>query len=726
MIFMNKNNMNTTNNSNTDKSMDDLLNNAFNSMEPWELDDSTLNSYLAASGATTGSKVRRVAKRFTATAACLAVILVGGFLIKDKLADSNNSSGDGSSTPATTVDDNTDANTDNEENKNNITYTDEYISKFDDQYNKFMEGKMKLIVMDGVCTELGIVGYQCIVASDCEAARQGQVVTLTFNDAVDEFIGTIPDFMLIDGQATTQRMKPGDVIAVEDPKAVDTMYPAPIYVNDASSVYIISGALTFPTPSTFTYAPTNFEHLPSSVMALTGVNTYVNEDQLYRLLEAVNSEEGTPFALTIASKDYSWLSADYINKQMSTEQAHLYSTCKFLLDNNYGITTYYDILYSGGYFVVRCDDTEKNVIPERNLVSTPFVTTYHNLHVVEDYKGTGSKCIYLCNDATPMSPEELVLFLEKYNNPVDTEGTRENYFVVMQSHLGVKGLRGGVDDNSDDEIDKENNPVNVNTEWVDGLGFIDNTNGELKENLLAEDAYIDQIISVEEAITTAKNLQGAVILPKNVEKIILHDISLGHTYDIGSDLIKGSWNSTIIYKINATCVGTDYSGTDYSYDTVFYVNAIKSEVKDSNEDKLDFGVTLPPDHSEYRSEDELIKAINSGNKEELKDLTLFYMAGYVPKNWYIDKILVTPDSITTTYKYVKDNEVKNVGDYSFTWIRTPQTGQDESTYTIITWENGVKFVKWYENGNCFSAKVPLDAGIDEIRGVANTSSVIPR
>lgn len=572
-------------NNNTEKEFDNLIQSAFDSFEANEIDDATLDTYLASSSFSRSARFRRGARGFIATAACLALVLGGGLLIKDKLAKSNSPENNNISAPATNVDNDSNQTPDETPNEDS-PITEEFLAKREAAWEEFTKDKMKLIVMEGQVTELGIVGYRCMVAKDYDIARQGTVVDIRLETYVESYNGRIPYSANEAGEYEYCVVKPGSVIFVNIPEATDSIYPMIIPVSEESNpVYVLPDFNAYFVPSDLLYAPTTLEHLPASTFGLKGVNTYVNENELYKMLEVINSGEDTTYAFTIAEKDYSFIIGAYNKENINNP---MYNLVNLMYDNNYGITTYYDILYSNDHFTIRIDSTEMNIFPELDAIHTPYTMNFYYMHVVEDYKGTGSKCIYFSNDETPMNGEELVQFLDSYNNPDDYDeyaDITENYLVVMQSHLGVNGLRGGELDNNK-ETDEDSEPM----------------------------------------------------------------------------------------------------------------------------------ITLAPDESLFQSEDELLKSINTSNKENIKNITHYYMPNNIPENWYIDNIFVNTNSMKVQYKYVKDNTVSNVGDYSFTWERQEQgTTQEESVLSITTLEeNGNKNISWYEDGFSFSATVPADVGIDEI------------
>lgn len=750
---------------NIDKDMDELIHSAFDELKPEELDDATLNAYLSASNMTLSSKIRRAGKGLVAVAACVCLVFVGGRFVKNSFTDKDSNTNasqteddKGNSVVATKPADTTDDNKDNDstnDNKDNDSTNDSntnddkdnnqeetVITLYDSAWQEFLGDKIVLMVMNPTVTELGVVGYQCVFVGDSSISREGALANLIFPEAVDisnpedNYYVSLPPFLNEETDEPIEYRQPlqvGDVIAIDMPDAVDSALPVPIYVNKTTNLYKIDYSNDLPLKDSydnyfsclegFLYEPTTLSY-SSSMFGVTGFNQYSNKSELDKLIEIVNSGEGIPYHITIVEKDFTFsqLTEDWFtDPEADNESINLCrNVIKTLCDNNYGISTYYDVLYDGTSFVVRVDATEHNNDITRRYASIPYTKTFKYLHVVEDYAGTNSLFVYLSNDEESITADEVDLFLSRYYTTTDSSNVPVDNLVLVQSHLGVKGLRSLDDSNNNDQSDEDNKPENVYYSHLANIDYMDNTNREIAENHLEDGKELkdfareDKIVSIDEAIKTAQELKGAVKLHKDTNKVVLYDIVLGYASDIGEDYVKTNWGNEIVYKIIGTCYDKDMQLGD----AVFYVKAIRPEITyDKNENSLDsnYPCTLPPDESEFRSEDEFVKGIKAGKKEELKNIPHYYMPQSIPKNWYLDRIYVDPSCVTVRYKYVKDNEVKNIGDYTLSWHRENEKGEELTCTIIGLSDDSYKQISWNEESYNFYAKVPMDAGMNEIR-----------
>lgn len=744
---------------NYDKDMDNLILSAFDELKPEELDDATLNAYLSASHMTFDSKVRRVGKGLIAVAACVCLIVVGGKFVKDNFinkdsntaaSQSDDDTGDSvvATKPADTTEDNkgnddSDDNT-NDDKDNNQEET--VITPYDSAWQEFLSNKIVLMVMNPTVTELGVVGYQCAFVGDSSVSREGALANLVFPEAVDisnpedNYYVSLPPFLSEDTDEPIEYRQPlqvGDVIAIDMPEAVDSALPVPIYVDKTTNLYKIDYSNDLPLKDSydnyfsclegFLYEPTTLSY-SSSKFGVTGVNQYSNKSELDNLIEAVRSGEDISYHITIVEKDFTFseLTEDWFTDPEADNES--INICRDVINtlarNNYGISTYYDVLYDGADFVVRVDATEHNNDITKRYSYIPYTKTFKYLHVVEDYAGTDSLFVYLSNDEEPITADEVDLFLSKYYTPTDSSNVPVDNLVLVQSHLGVKGLRSIGNNDNNDQSDEDNKPDNVYYSHIANIDYMDNTNREISKNHLPDGKELkdfaskDRIVSIDEAIKTAQELKGATILHKNTNKVVLYDIVLGYANDIGENYIKTDWGNEIVYKINAACLNNN----TMLCETAFFVKAIRPNTKENetSTNNAEFGVTLAPDESVFRSEEELIKGIKAAVKQELKGISYYYMPQSIPNNWYIDNIYVNPSGLSVRYKYVKNNEVKNTGDYSFSWCRIKNNEKDDETYKIIGFEsvgkiNSRKYISWSEDGYNFSAKVPMDIGLDEIK-----------
>ena len=479
--------MNSYNNNkdinNIDKDMDKLIHSAFDELRPEELDDATLNAYLSASNMTFGSKLRRAGKGLVAVAACVCLVVVGGRFVKDSFAnkDSNTNASQteddkGNSVVATKPADTTNDNKDNHSTNDNTSddkdnnQEETVITPYDSAWQEFLSDKIVLMVMNPTVTELGVVGYQCVFVGDSSISREGALTNLIFPEAVDisnpedNYYVSLPPFLNEETDEPIEYRQPlqvGDVIAIDMPDAVDSALPVPIYVDKTTNLYKIDYSNDLPLEDSydnyfsclegFLYEPTTLSY-SSSKFGVTGVNQYSNRYELDKLIEIVNSGEAVPYHITIVEKDFTFsqLTEDWFtDPEANNESINICrNVIKTLCDNNYGISTYYDVLYTGADFVVRVDATEHNNDITRRYASMPYTKTFKYLHVVEDYAGTNSLFVYLSNDEESITADEVDEFL---NITLDENGRSESgvldYFVLVQSHLGVKGLRS-LDDNN--------------------------------------------------------------------------------------------------------------------------------------------------------------------------------------------------------------------------------------------------------------------------------------
>lgn len=127
------------------------------------------------------------------------------------------------------------------------------------------------------------------------------------------------------------------------------------------------------------------------------------------------------------------------------------------------------------------------------------------------------------------------------------------------------------------------------------------------------------------------------------------------------------------------------------------------------------------------------ESIQKGDKEELKELTEYFVPEIIPDGWVVDHIRVKEYYAATYYRPSKYEEENNQY-YSFCWYRT-ETESDiednlwrtyekdyknvvteiEEFYIVDNEESKIKSIYWAQDGKSFFAKMPIDVTLEEIK-----------
>ena len=152
------------------------------------------------------------------------------------------------------------------------------------------------------------------------------------------------------------------------------------------------------------------------------------------------------------------------------------------------------------------------------------------------------------------------------------------------------------------------------------------------------------------------------------------------------------------------------------------------------------------DDISYANEEELKERIQKGDREELKELTEYFVSKTIPDGWVADHIRVKEYYATIYYRPSDYEEGKYEGVnnpyYSFCWYRTESESDIEDNlwriyekdyknvvteidnfYIVDNEQTKIKSIYWAQDGNSFFAKMPIDVTLEEIRSFCDAKEI---